>query len=50
MLDIKETVNLSVESQTPKEDTFDSWLGDLSEKEQPQSCTIDDPDCEACGS
>lgn len=30
--------------------TWDSWLGDLEEKEQPEACSIDNPDCEACGS
>ena len=31
-------------------DTWDSWLGDMSDREQPEVCKIDDPDCEACGS
>jgi len=30
--------------------TFDSWLTDLEEKEQPEACSIDNPDCENCGS
>jgi len=29
---------------------FDNWLNDLEEKEQPQACSIDNPDCENCGS
>ena len=29
---------------------FDTWLNDLEEKEQPQACSIDNPDCENCGS
>jgi hypothetical protein len=29
--------------------TWDDWLGDMSDREQPEVCTIDDPDCEACG-
>jgi len=29
---------------------FDDWLGGLESKEQPEACSIDDPDCEACGS
>ena len=29
---------------------FDDWLNDLEEKEQPQACSIDNPDCENCGS
>ena len=50
MSNIKENPKLNTASQTPKEDSFDSWLGDLEEKEQPQQCSIDDPECEACGS
>lgn len=30
--------------------TWDDWLGDMSDREQPESCNIDDEDCEACGS
>jgi len=31
-------------------DPFDSWLEDLTQKEQP-TCNIDNPDdCETCGS
>lgn len=29
---------------------WDSWIVDLEEQEQPDACSIDDPDCEACGS
>ncbi len=50
MSDLKENVKLTTSSQAPQEDSFDSWLGDLEEKEQPQACSIDNPDCEACGS
>lgn len=50
MSDIKENVKLYTASQNPNEDSFDSWLGDLEEKDQPQACSIDNPDCEACGS
>ena len=32
------------------ENMFGDWLNELEEKEQPEVCTIDDPDCEACGS
>jgi hypothetical protein len=32
------------------ESVFDNWIQDLEEKEQPESCSIDDEDCEACGS
>jgi|TARA_R110000787_G_scaffold77492_2_gene170193 hypothetical protein len=30
--------------------TWDSWIVDLEEQEQPETCGIDDDDCEACGS
>jgi len=30
--------------------TWDSWLNDMSDREQPDACSIDDEDCEACGS
>ena len=39
--------------KTPEEiaeDVFDSWVQDLEEKEQPEACSVDDEDCEACGS
>jgi len=29
---------------------WDSWLTNLEEGDQPEACSIDDPDCEACGS
>jgi len=29
---------------------MDNWLNDLESKEQPKACSIDDEDCEACGS
>lgn len=32
------------------EDTFSGWLDELEDKEQPEVCSLDDPDCEACGS
>jgi len=31
-------------------DMFTDWLTDLEEKDQPDTCFIDDDDCEACGS
>ena len=41
--------------KTPEEieqarNTWDEWLGDMSDRDQPEVCKIDDPDCEACGS
>jgi hypothetical protein len=50
MPDINEQSKLNVAAQNQEDDSFDSWLGDLEEKEQPQACSIDNPDCEACGS
>tara|TARA_R110002074_G_scaffold11097_2_gene41272 strand:+ start:1753 stop:1896 length:144 start_codon:yes stop_codon:yes gene_type:complete len=43
------------EQKTPKEvakDIFENWIVDLEDKEQPETCGIDDDDgdCEACGS
>ena len=35
----------------PKEDnSFDNWLNELEEAPQPEACSIDNPECEACGS
>jgi hypothetical protein len=31
-------------------ETWDSWIVDLEDKDQPDACSIDDEDCEACGS
>ena len=33
-----------------KDPNFESWIVDLEEADQPESCSIDDEDCEACGS
>jgi hypothetical protein len=30
--------------------TWDSWIVDLTDQDQPDTCSIDDDDCEACGS
>ena len=29
---------------------FESWIVDLEDKDQPENCSIDNEDCEACGS
>lgn len=29
---------------------FDAWIEDMEDGDQPEACTIDDPDCENCGS
>tara|TARA_R110002012_G_scaffold90930_1_gene221865 strand:- start:421 stop:588 length:168 start_codon:yes stop_codon:yes gene_type:complete len=44
---IKDSIRKSDES---KNNTFDSWIVDLEEAEQPEACSIDNPDCENCGS
>jgi len=44
---IKDSAKRAEES---KKSTFDSWLVDLEDKEQPEACSIDNPDCENCGS
>ena len=31
-------------------ETWEGWIVDLEDKEQPETCSIDDEDCEACGS
>jgi len=31
-------------------ETWDSWIVDLTEADQPDACSIDNDDCEACGS
>ncbi len=39
--------------KTPEEvaeDVFGNWIQDLTDQEQPETCGIDDEDCEACGS
>lgn len=43
----KEAIKRAEES---KNNTFESWIVDLEDKEQPKTCSIDDEDCEACGS
>lgn len=43
----KEAIKRAEES---KNNTFESWIVDLEDKEQPETCSIDDKDCEACGS
>jgi len=31
-------------------DSFANWVNELEEADQPEACSIDNPDCEACGS
>lgn len=37
-------------SEEATQNTLDSWIVDLEDKDQPEACSIDDEDCEACGS
>ena len=40
----KETIEVILE------EAWDAWLEDMSDREQPEACSIDNPDCENCGS
>ena len=37
-------------TKTIARNTWDGWLNDLEDKEQPEACSIDNPECENCGS
>jgi len=50
IFDDEHTKDLSNKAEESKNDTFDSWIVDLEEAEQPNACSIDNPDCENCGS
>jgi hypothetical protein len=39
-----------LESLSVMANDMESWLDNLESKEQPKACSIDDEDCEACGS
>lgn len=41
---------LAKRADESRQETFDSWIVDLEEVEQPKACAINDSDCEACGS
>jgi hypothetical protein len=32
------------------DNSFANWVDELENAEQPEACSIDNPDCEACGS
>ena len=42
---------VEMENNKPKENNFDNWLNELEKQPQPepQACSIDDENCEACG-
>jgi len=44
---IKDSIKKADEA---KKNTFDSWITDLEDKDQPKACDIDDSDCVICGS
>ena len=44
---VKDSLKRADES---KKNTFDSWIIDLEDKEQPETCGIDNSDCIICGS
>ena len=35
---------------THDNDSLDSFINDLTTQEQPEQCSIDNPDCDSCGS
>ena len=48
--DQKEALEQLKKSEESMHDTFDLWVNNLEDQEQPDACSIDDEDCEACGS
>jgi len=48
--DQKEALEQLKKSEESMNDTFDLWVNNLEDQEQPDACSIDDEDCEACGS
>ncbi len=48
--DRKELEKQMKKSEESKQNTFDSWVDDLEEQEQPKACNLDDEDCDNCGS
>jgi len=47
---MNEEKELKEKSEQVARDTWDSWIVDLEDKEQPEACGIEDTDCENCGS
>ena len=45
-----ETAETAETVETAEHLGFDAWIDDMEEQEQPQQCSIDNPDCENCGS
>ncbi len=41
---------MSKDKETEEATAWDAWLNDMSDREQPKACSIDNPDCENCGS
>lgn len=44
----KEEENTILEQEA--RNTWDNWLKEMSDKEQPDVCNIEDDECESCGS
>jgi len=44
------TKQMSKDREKEVDTTWDAWLNDMSDREQPDACSVDNPDCEACGS
>jgi|TARA_R110000824_G_scaffold28879_1_gene96570 hypothetical protein len=41
---------LTCECKSKDEAFFDAWTKSLEEMEQPKACSVNNPDCENCGS
>jgi len=41
---------MSKERETEVDTTWNEWLNDMSDRDQPEACGVDNPECEACGS
>ena len=39
---------MSKDRETEVDTTWDAWLNDMSDRDQPEACRVDNPDCEAC--
>jgi len=37
-------------SMDAPKDSFDQFIEELAQQEQPEQCSIDDPECDSCGS
>ena len=44
------TSKTKVETLSVMANDMESWLDNLESKEQPKACSVENPDCENCGS